>query len=522
MDTITTIEDRRLALQAACDASKTPLERNRLGQYATPAILALDILAQTNRLLPADLPVRFLDPGIGTGSFYTALLRTFSAERIDAAAGFEIDPHYARPTCDLWRDYPLEIHTADFTSTTPPAASEQYNLIVCNPPYVRHHHIDAVDKNRLQNATVAACGVRVGGLAGLYCYFMGLSHAWLAQDGLAVWLVPSEFMDVNYGEALKKYLLDHVELLRIHRFAPNDLQFADALVSSAVVWFRKRSPNTEHSIEFTYGGTHTAPTHTRLIPASALRMESKWTRFPIGDVRNVSAGPKLCDFFKIQRGIATGDNKFFIMTEDQIKTRNLPHEFFKPMLPGPRYMPMDEIESYADGTPKLERRLFMLDCSLPEAYIKRCHPTLWDYLESGKPNVSERYLCQHRSPWYSQENRPPAPFLCTYMGRDLNRGRPIRFLLNRSRATAANVYLMLYPKPVLASALEKDQTLALKVWSFLNEIDVQSLLDEGRVYGGGLYKMEPKELANVPATALAALFPDQEFLLGGAVQTSLW
>lgn len=36
------------------------------------------------------------------------------------------------------------------------------------------------------------------------------------------------------------------------------------------------------------------------------------------------------------------------------------------------------------------------------------------------------------------------------------------------------------------------------------------LLDEGRVYGGGLHKLEPKELANVDATAIAALLPGFE------------
>lgn len=108
------------------------------------------------------------------------------------------------------------------------------------------------------------------------------------------------------------------------------------------------------------------------------------------------------------------------------------------------------------------------------------------------------------------------------MGRDLKRGRPIRFILNRSKATAANVYLMLYPKPILARAFERDPELVCKVWSCLNDIDMPALLGEGRVYGGGLYKMEPKELSNVPAEAIAALLPDESCQPRRAVQETLW
>ena len=44
-----------------------------------------------------------------------------------------------------------------------------------------------------------------------------------------------------------------------------------------------------------------------------------------------------------------------------------------------------------------------------------------------------------------------------------------------------------------------------RVWQILNQITLDQLLGEGRVYGGGLYKLEPKELANVPVSALADL-----------------
>ena len=53
----------------------------------------------------------------------------------------------------------------------------------------------------------------------------------MSPDGLACWVIPAEFMDVNYGREIKEYLLDRVTLIRVHRFDANDLQFDNALVS---------------------------------------------------------------------------------------------------------------------------------------------------------------------------------------------------------------------------------------------------------------------------------------------------
>ena len=98
---------------------------------------------------------------------------------------------------------------------------------------------------------------------------------------------------------------------------------------------------------------------------------------------------------------------------------------------------------------------------------------------------------------YSQENRPPAPWLCTYMGRQRDSANPFRFILNHSRTTACNVYLMIYPRPAISDVIQKIPSMKRDIRSFLQQIEAEDLLHNGRMYGGGLYKLEPKELAHV-------------------------
>jgi hypothetical protein len=139
-------------------------------------------------------------------------------------------------------------------------------------------------------------------------------------------------------------------------------------------------------------------------------------------------------------------------------------------------------------------------------YLQLQHPLVWKYLQQGINNgISERYLCKHRTLWYLQENRNPAMFLCPYMGRSQTKkvdSKPFRFILNHSKAIAPNVYLMMYPKAPLKALMQNNSELIDSIWKALNSIPIQNLIHEGRVYGDGLYKLEPRELANTPADHL--------------------
>lgn len=497
-DRLDQVEAIRQARQGLVDSRTSAPDRNRLGQFATPTPLALDMAALAACYHPAHIPVRFLDPAVGTGVFYYAARKVFDPARFAAAVGFEIDPAVAADAEGIWGGHGLTVRRADFSTAPVPAGL--FSVVLCNPPYVRHHHLSADRKARLRKETVRV-GIRLSGLTGLYGYFLVLAHRWMKPGGVGVWIMPAEFMDVNYGDELKSYLARRVTLHQVHRFDPSDAQFVDALVSSVVVAFTNEPPPAGHRVRLTTGPGLLDPTFTREVPAAALEPTAKWGPLyslsnPVSPLR--TSDVRIGDLFSVRRGLATGANGYFILPRGRSEELGLPAEFLRPILPSPRHIPGDDIGRGPDGFPKDLLQLVLLDCDRPMAEIRSRYPRLARYLQDGiASGIAGRYIPAHRSPWYRQERRPAAHILCTYMGRQTG-GRAIRFLRNRSAATAPNVYLMLYPKGPFASACAEDPGLVDFVYAALVEAAGTSVPRGGRVYGGGLNKIEPKEMEAVP------------------------
>ena len=498
---ISAIENKRVIAQQSTDASRSIEERRRLGQFATPNELAKSIIKQGLSLLDINESISFLEPALGTGSFLSAFLQVTNGMRI-SAVGIEVDDTYGNVAKELWEHY-ADIEIIDFTQSTPIA--NKHNFLVTNPPYVRHHYLSKEQKKWLQETTFSETGIRLSGLSGLYCYYMLLAHKWLAPGAICGWLIPSEFMDVNYGQTLKEYLLHKVHLLHIHRFDPKEAVFEDAIVSSSSVWFKNELLTSDYSIEFSFGGEIANPKNVCFISRSELQVEKKWTRFPSKEIRRINADGRenLADYFFIKRGIATGNNSFFIISEQKAKDLKFRRAYLQPILPAPRKLKTNIINSDNEGMPITCERFFLLNCNLEPECIQEFYPELWDYLENAEQEVATSYLCRNRKYWYFQEQRDSAPLLCTYMGRNSeNGGTPFNIILNESKAIATNSYLMLYPKFELAQRIARDKQLILRVWEFLSELPSSFLEDEGRIYGGGLNKIEPSELGSVECTGL--------------------
>jgi adenine-specific DNA-methyltransferase len=153
--------------------------------------------------------------------------------------------------------------------------------------------------------------------------------------------------------------------------------------------------------------------------------------------------------------------------------------------------------------------------------LRNRHPALWEYLRTAEAlGIKEGYLVGKRTPWYKQEKREPAPFFCTYMGRGSNDKQPFRFILNRSQAIGTNLYLMLYPRPELAAILSRHSDRVAEVFALLGQVTGHELRGEGRVYGGGLNKIEPAELSRISAASFVQRWP--ELVTAGQQQVKLF
>ena len=221
-----TIEGSRREEQARLDRHKTAAERNKQGQFATPPELARSLADYALSLIGKET-LRFLDPAIGTGSFYSALSRAVPASGLEVATGIELDPLFAAAAKKLWSRSGLHIIQGDFTKQGPPAL--RFNLILTNPPYVRHHHLESAKKQRLKEQLAQMLHMETRARRAVLL----LSITVARLDGRQRPRRLADSLGIH-GCQLRRYAqaLSHSErvtLVHIHRFCcPTDVQFSDA------------------------------------------------------------------------------------------------------------------------------------------------------------------------------------------------------------------------------------------------------------------------------------------------------
>ena len=195
----------------------------------------------------------------------------------------------------------------------------------------------------------------------------------------------------------------------------------------------------------------------------------------------------LGDFAYVLRGIATGANEFFFLTQERAKELCIPTEWLIPAVGRTRDVQGDVITSdtirdlRASGRPTL---LLSLD-STPLGVFPQ---SLRDYVEHGEElGLDKRSLIASRNPWYKMEVRRTPPFLFAYLGR-----RNARFIRNLAGVVPLTGFLCLYSKC-------SDLDFVEKLWNVLRDPETISNLPlVGKSYGAGAIKVEPRALERLP------------------------
>ncbi len=252
-----------------------------------------------------------------------------------------------------------------------------FDIAIANPPYLRQELIDstlkdfglASNKAFLQSAYGKALDVSVGGQADLYVYFF-LRAMMLCDNvnGVICFICSNSWLDVGYGEPLKKYILLNCEI-RLILESQIERSFANAAVNTTInvflmrVLIKDRSPavftvaraslsdiatNDNFRADIQKNHLDKTSRFRRLtVSYDDLATNDKWGAFYLKSpdiflqIANTltKRTVKLSSIGKLRRGLTSGCNEFFHLSQEKIIEWNIEQEYLQPICRGPRDVP---------------------------------------------------------------------------------------------------------------------------------------------------------------------------------------
>ena len=323
--------------------------------------------------------------------------------------------------------------------------------VISNPPYTRHQLLGQDVKDQLA-ASAASHGIMVPRTAGEYVYFM--VHAWLAEwSHSEVFVVPTNWLEANYGSPIRNYLANHKKTLVQVSDPSVRGQFPNLGVTTSVVLTSALEAGEPPRFEIQSFSGGAAPHLSPHGPADAQE-----------------AAPRLGDFVSIHRGIATGANRWFVLTDDELEESNLRE---------------DEVQPLLRRLPRLEQGPSVQWLWTPTDSPSRASRARIETME--RESVHRGTLCRMRDPWWHLGRLPmPELFLSC-----LWRGSPL-LVENERRLTHLNNVHGLSFDPNASPQLR----FRLVEWLQSTE-GIQALARQARHLDGGLRKLEPHDAYQV-------------------------
>lgn len=494
-------------------------ERRRLGEFYTPKPIAEFMVKWALRRRDDCV----LDPGVGSGTFLMEALHRLEALGSDACRaasqlyGVDINPlAVLMATINILSRVPdakPHIFLADFlglnhlTMRCLGFERTAFDVVVCNPPYTRHHELLPPYKEAIARAVEAEAGEQLSRLSSIYVHFFIHAHQFLKEGGRLAFITPSEWMEADYGVALRRFLAKRMHVEAVILFGEEALAFPDVLTRACITLASKEAPRGHTSLvelrswpsvgellEAVEGGVERDYEwgRAKLCSLASVDPSMKWT--PLFKVAARRAMPpfmvKLSALAKVSRGIATGANEFFTLTEQEARGYGIEREYLRPVVAGARYL---KGYDFTEGDWELLRRrgekVYLLWCFKQREGLRGT--SVLKYIERGEEEgFDKRYLARHRSVWYWVERRDPPDVFLVYMFRS-----GLRFIYNSARAHALNTLHCVY----LDEGVKGEESSVKAMLAYLNSGPAFELARGVlRVYGGGMFKLEPREAMEMP------------------------
>ena len=393
------------------------------------------------------------------------------------------------------------------------AESKGFNIAIANPPYVRQENIGP-QKQVLLEQYAAAVVAR----SDLYCYFYARCLQLLKDGGTHVFVCSNSWLDVGYGAQLQQHLLRCTHIQAVYESAV-ERQFATADINTIISIMRKANiidngdvtrfvslrAEFETSLDEPDSRREIAMTRAQIRDAGLAPPDNRGRRKFVGDkwggkyLRSPDIYHHILDKYadkllrlgevaRIRRGITTGANDFFYLSQTEIQHWNIEQEFCLPAMTTPQ-----ESRSIAVDLDNLPKRIFM--CHKDKEELKGTGALA--YIQQGeKEGFHFGNTMASRRRWYDLGEKPLSHLLVSKMIDTTSH----TFIIEQG-VYANNVLYDIH------SALVTPE----RICAATNSTTCQLFFNvEGRTnFGGGMLELAAYELANIPLVN-PALLPEPD------------
>lgn len=445
----------------------------KFGQYFTPATVAEFMV---NWLLDDNMNV-VLDPALGNSIFQRVAQKTYPDVQF---VGYEID----KTVLDSFP--PLPGTTVRFEDFLTSSWNDKYEGIIGNPPYMKFQLID--NRLEIQKSFEAHSTFKPNGFSNLYILFTLKCIGHLAANGRMAFLIPPDFLDSSSGELLKRILVDEHLLEGIISLDEMGLPMFDgAMTNSCIVLITKAQKSSvrffaPHSVSELENYNDESLSSGVSVPYKELSVNSKWGVYLFSHEFTTEAkAPKLGSFVDVKRGIATGSNEYFLFNENERINRDLSlQDLSRVVARSADFRGLSFGEDTFHTLVASDRNMYLFTPRIPLNSESR------NYVQYGESlGIDQLYLPSRRKPWYSGENRSPAPI---WIGQ-ANRGNT-RVVRNLAGVRNLTTFHGIYPLENYSKYV--DAIFAL----LLSDIGQENLLRSAKRMATGLIKYQPSDLKN--------------------------